>query len=285
MRLRDDAGKWIDYSQQNDDNIPMLGFYRVLYPQRVVKLPQLLEHDRDLYYVRKRLSLVLGEKGLLPFDLRNSDIMTPAQFMDMLIDNMGTAEAMKQNRGFFKITLHVQDNGLPHENDWEEFWPKETYDQFLAQYEYVPGGVLIKDVYQKTNFGARDIRAKMLMLLQIVERWPVISAQKAIERFFKAYFRELNSEYVQGFIHAIQTAGIESYLDAIIDSRLEDKLVRELRVNINRIKREIIKWAAEELDSRQGRKISAVTMRRFESHGSKWTGADDKISQLPEQAI
>jgi len=86
-------------------------FYRVLTPHRWVKLPQILQSDPRLEKFRTRFSSTLAGLGTLP----QGKVLTPSELILMNAEKMGRQEALKQNAGKRKGSLHIQDVTLAGE--------------------------------------------------------------------------------------------------------------------------------------------------------------------------
>lgn len=249
----------------NDDGSPLntvLIFNRMAYPQRLVKLPQMLEVDRDLKRSLRKISMTLHKLGLL----EPQKILNASEWMLMIAKKRGQTEAVKQNAQWFKETIHSQDITFAgEETDNEEFMPYEVYlpTQWDGNSRYA-NDVLIK--YRLNIAGIENMIKNFLDIIIMMELSPeqldilIPSPTEVLKVFFQSYFASLDDEYLKiwtiknenlfnhDFPRSLPIANLWLRIDVFHPETLgfnkqDDNL-------IDRVHTEILSWAQEEVTRR-----------------------------------
>lgn len=202
----------VEPESQNLDNlvdrdgslfVPVLIFNRVLYPQRLVQLPSIVISDPGLERLRRKISKTMANLGLLP----SGEVLSASDLMTRGLEKKGEAEAVKQNKRLFKITIHNQDYVFPtfEEADNAEFVGLEEYIRL------VKAGKAMKEMdleLLKTHGLSTAGVDMMIDSLKVIfsDSSPVPRSQvsilfpsphESLLRFFMAYFSKLDKKYLQ----------------------------------------------------------------------------------------
>ena len=177
---------------------PVLVFNRVLTPHRLGKLNQLLQSDPELLNFRTRASKIAAA-GFTP----PNRILSSSEFMNMIFSELGRSEAVKQNHGLFKQTIHIQDFTLfGEESDNEEFFNKEEYLSYLNIDGW--GGRESFSLFTEQGIGVQGIENKMVALGRILTRLEPTdlkilfpSPSQTLEVLFQSYFSNLEEPYLK----------------------------------------------------------------------------------------
>ncbi len=177
---------------------PVLVFNRTLTPQRLVKLPQLVQTDPGLQHLSRKLSRVLSGLGLLPIGTG----LNAADLILMVMKNRGKAEALKQNKGWFKVTLHSQDMTLAGEEaDNIEWVPYQDYIQLVLK------GLATQDddkeLLIRSKLSTAGMFSTVYALSNMIRRLPYDqksilfpSPSIALKVLFESYFSSLDENYL-----------------------------------------------------------------------------------------
>ncbi len=185
--------------RDGSDLVPVLIFNRTLYPQRLVKLPQLVKTDYGLRRLSLKLSGTLSGLGLLPANTE----LSGSELILMILKKRGRAEAIKQNSGVFKITIHSQDITLAGEEaDNEELVPYAEYIKLVEQ------GIAMqtddRDLLLTNGSSTAGIRNTVVILLNMMFKLPedqkrilLPSPSMALQTLFEAYFSLLDDRHLK----------------------------------------------------------------------------------------
>ncbi len=236
---------------------PVLIFNRLVYPQRLVKLPQMLQGDPGLKRFLPKLSKTLSNLGLL----NPQKTLTASEWMLMIAKKRGQTEAVKQNAQWFKKTIHSQDITLAGEEaDNEEFIPYEVYlptqwdgnpryaDDMLIKYRLNISG--IENMIMNFLDIMRNLSPEQLDML-------VPSPGEVLKVFFQSYFAALDDEYLKiwaikkensfnpNFPRSLPIANlwlrVDMFHPEILDFKRQDDNL------IDKVHTEILSWAQKEV--------------------------------------
>jgi len=180
---------------------PAVMFIRVASPHRLAKLPQLLATDPNLERLRRETTTALirtrqrsPEQGLLSMP----------ELLTHIMASLGENEAVKQNVGWFKETVHFQDFlWTGDEADVDESLPLDEYKEMVR-----PGRAFNPEAWtllEEHGLDVAGIRAKLNDLIEVI--WYARSSGSgnalaadpvdAVVAFFTAYFRSLDDRFLQ----------------------------------------------------------------------------------------
>lgn len=266
----DGFGKFKDIAEVRDDihdrSVPVLIFNRVLTPHRIVKFPQLSDHDPFLYKLSRRVSKALASTG----KIEKGRDLNPAELMLYISGNFGRQEAVKQNLGVMKRSLHSQDLSFAGEEaDNEEFCLPEDIDDQLER-RLGPG---IYKLFKEDGLMMNGLLTKVLSMSDIYETirkqhhmddvkvlFP--DPDKIIEHIFRAYFAELDDKWLDiwtdGTVDELPLAAREAadkmelyYFKRQYEApRRSGGMISRGEEGKLEISKKIFSWAREEFDAR-----------------------------------
>ncbi len=178
---------------------PVLVFNRVLTPHRLIKFPQLVSSRDDFMHILTKLEDVEHVAGVLPQDQHLSE----KNLVLRILENIGRVQAIKQNKGLYKITIHSQDFTLSGvESDNEEFQNLDEYKESIKSGRS-NDNENVELLYRK-GISVTGIKAGMAFLLEInkvlvepQERLWVPDLNQGFQTLLRAYFLNLEPKYRQ----------------------------------------------------------------------------------------
>ena len=181
---------------------PVLIFNRAITPHRLTKIGQLLEEDRSLRSLTSRISGALRSIGRLP----EGKELTPNELIDMMFDQFGKGEAVKQNLGLAKETLHSQDLTFAGEEaDSEEFCTFSGLIKYMAKRKRTYYDTREFELIDRHDLNVHGVGGKVKALTDAYlvsldyfgagsENLLFPSPVKTLEKFFRSYFAHIDDD-------------------------------------------------------------------------------------------
>jgi hypothetical protein len=232
-------------------------------------------------------------QGMLPKDT----VLSADQLMNRIMEELGRTEAIKQNTGWFKKTVHFQDFTFAGEEaDNEEFLPYEKYVGYILSKPHEDENI---DLLRQHGISVAGIYQKLqtLVLLLIYSRdkeqlrrlFPHPSV--TLQAFFQGYFRNLDDKYLKAFVNDAYVSqqlrkdfGFDwFYSKPAINRSQHDQQLQEIWDMI-------LQWAKDEAEERLNRKGRNVQNMVLDTNREKrgldevYMGEFPDIAQL-ESAI
>jgi len=221
-------------------------------PQRLVKLLQIVKSDPGLRRISQKISRILVKSGALSAGASFSG----KDLIMHIFRTRGRAEAWKQNKQLYKISIHPQDITIAgEESDNEEFVSYKAYRKLIEK------GFAMKtedmELLDKYNLSMAGMRVMFNTLTAIMRTLPedqlkilLPNPLEALEILFRSYFSSLDSSYLDLWA--------TSYKGQSLPVRSWGKIIAEFnkqnRNSDDNIGRLILRWAKEikkERDSAQ----------------------------------
>ncbi|MCR4337629.1 MAG: hypothetical protein NUV91_07490 [Candidatus Omnitrophica bacterium] len=234
---------------------------------RLDKFPQLIKSDSHLDRLSWRISRTLSGQGILPAGTAFSG----RELIYWLMGRFGETQALKQNTGWYKKTLHSQDFVFDgREADREEFDQYEDHMQIVDARGGVEAGdyELLRDQHLST----RGMEVLLLTLQKMIQSAKENNQEEdlfpdrleVLKNLFQKYFEQLDEEYLRIWATAFQEPGAEGFVmsralrnanqdtEMRMDifhpaSQITEEKNREQTAEVNGW---ILQWAKEELAQR-----------------------------------
>jgi len=235
---------------------PILLFTRVREPHRLTKFPQLLDTDPGLRRLTRRVSKTLARLG----ELRDSDVLTPSEFMLMMMRNLGASEADKQNAQRFKATINEQDFTFAGEEaDVGELIPYMDYQLLLEQRRARRSSTTLVSKYRLDVVGLFAKTMTLADMLDIAEREGQINTLfpkrlETLQALWESYFARLEDRYL-----SLWVSGEEELRALLLDAgvhvpKLElfpSGVITTTRLRREGVMQRIFSWAEAEARKRR----------------------------------
>ncbi len=203
-QLPDGLGKFNNADQLDDSNgnpvNPTMVFYRVLTPHRLVKFSQLLHRDPNLLGLRKRISRALFSMGLIS----KGTVLSEEELINRIAKELGRTEAVKQNSGLFKESIHWQDFTFAGEEaDLEELM---TLEQYLEHLKQTPNHNEDEELLERYGLGIEGIMEKIMTLILMInsldqeKKLFFPDGMEPLKIMMQEYFKNLEDEYIKAWM-------------------------------------------------------------------------------------
>ncbi|MBI2119262.1 MAG: methyltransferase domain-containing protein [Elusimicrobia bacterium] len=204
FQLPNGSGDFNNADQLDDSNgdpvDPFLVFYRVLTPHRLIKFSQLLNRDPNLLGLRKRISRALFSMGLIS----KGTVLSEEELIYRIAKELGRTEAIKQNSGLFKESIHWQDFTFAGEEaDLEELLTLEQYTEHLKQ---TPNHNEDEELLKEYGLGIEGIMEKIMTLILMInsldqeKKLFFPDGVKPLKIMMQEYFKNLEDEYIKAWM-------------------------------------------------------------------------------------